>query len=140
MLTRRERWWLVLAAALPAHLAVQLKTEWPLSFIGLVFFTNCFEALIAAVGFRLLSDGVPRLDTFSRLRAFFVAAGLAAPLISSFADAAVVSGFLGEPYWQVWRFRLFSNILAVLTVAPAIIGAVAGARQWLQRKSSWRLI
>jgi len=140
LLTRRDRWWIVLAAALPAHLAVQLQTDWPRTLIAALFFTNCFEALIAAVGFRLLSDGVPRLDTFKRLRAFILAAGLAAPLISSFADAAVVNGFLGEPYWQVWRFRLFSNILAELTVAAAIIGAVAGARQWLQRKSSWRLI
>jgi signal transduction histidine kinase/integral membrane sensor domain MASE1 len=140
LLTRRERWWIVLAAALPAHLAVQLQTDWPLPFIVAVFFTNCFEALIAAAGFRILSDGVPRLDTFSRLWAFFVAAGLAAPLISSFADAAVANGFLGEPYWQVWRFRLFSNILAELTVGAGIIGVVAGARQWLQRKSGWRLI
>ena len=140
LLTRRDRWWIVLAAALPAHLAVQLQTDWPRTLIAALFFTNCFEALIAAVGFRLLSDGVPRLDTFKRLRAFLLAAGLAAPLISSFADAAVVNGFLGEPYWQVWRFRLFSNILAELTVAAGIIGAVAGARQWQQRKSSWRLI
>ena len=138
LLTRRDRWWIVLAAALPAHLAVQLQTDWPLAFIAAVFCTNCFEALLAAVGFRLLSDGVPRLDTFSRLWAFFLAAGLAAPLISSFADAAVVNGFVGEPYWQVWRSRLFGNILAELTVAPAIIGAVAGVQQW--RKSWWRLI
>jgi signal transduction histidine kinase/integral membrane sensor domain MASE1 len=140
LLTRRDRWWIVLAAALPAHLAVQLQTDWPRPLIAALFFTNCFEALIAAVGFRLLSDGVPRLDTFSRLRAFIAAAGLAAPLISSFADAAVVNGFLGEPYWQVWRFRLFSNILAELTVAAGIIGVVAGTRQWLERKSWWRLI
>ena len=140
LLTRPDRWWIVLAAALPAHLAVQLQTDWPVPLIGLLFCTNCFEALIAAVGFRLLSDGVPRLDTFSRLWAFFLAAGLAAPLISSFADAAVVNGFIGEPYWQVWRSRLFSNILAELTVAGAIIGGVAGVQQWLRRKSRWRLI
>src|SRR5262245_25233976 len=83
LLTRRERWWIVLAAALPAHLAVQLQTEWPLSFIITIFFTNCFEALIGAVGFRMLSDGVPRLDTFRRLWAFIVVVGVAAPLISS---------------------------------------------------------
>ena len=120
LLTRRDRWWVVLAAALPAHLAVQLQTDWPLALIVALFFTNCSEALIAAGGFRLWTDGTPRLETFNRLRAFFLAAGLAAPLISSFADAAVVNGFLGEPYWQVWRFRLFANILAELTVAPGI--------------------
>ena len=140
LLTRRDRWWIVLAAALPAHLAVQLQTEWPLPLIVALFFTNCSEALIAAGGFRLLSDGIPRFDTFTRLRAFFLAAGLAAPLISSFADAAVVNGVFGEPYWQVWRFRLFANILAELTVAPGIIGAVVGAGQWVRQKSWGRLI
>ena len=140
LLTRRDRWWVVLAAALPAHLAVQLQTDWPLALIVALFFTNCSEALIAAGGFRLLTDGTPRLETFNRLRAFFLAAGLAAPLISSFADAAVVNGFLGEPYWQVWRFRLFANILAELTVAPGIIGAVVGTRQWFREKSWGRLI
>ena len=140
LLTRRDRWWIVLAAAFPAHLAVQLQTDWPLSFIGGVFITNCLEALIAAGGFRLLSDGVPRFDTFSRLGAFFVAAGVAAPLLSSFADAALVNRLFGEPYWQVWRFRLFSNVLAELTVAPAILGAVTGAMQWRRRKSAWRAV
>jgi two-component system, LuxR family, sensor kinase FixL len=140
LLTRRDRWWIVLAAALPAHLAVQLRTEWPGMFVAAVFLTNCLEALIAAIGFRLLSDGAPRLDSFARLRAFFVAAGLAAPLLSSFADAGLVHGLFGEPYWQVWRFRLFSNVLAELTVAPAILGAVSGASQWLRRKSPWPVI
>ena len=49
LLTRRDRWWIVLAAALPAHLAVQLQTDWPRTLIAALFFTNCFEALIAAV-------------------------------------------------------------------------------------------
>jgi integral membrane sensor domain MASE1 len=135
LLIRRDRWWIVLAAALPAHLAVQLQTEWPLALIVALFFTNCSEAVIAAGGFRLLSDGIPRLDSFARLRAFVLAAGLAAPLISSFADAAVVNAFLGEPYWQVWRSRLFASILAELTVAPGIIGTVVCTRQWLHGKS-----
>jgi two-component system, LuxR family, sensor kinase FixL len=140
LLIRRDRWWIVLAAALPAHLAVQLQTEWPLALIVALFFTNCSEAVIAAGGFRLLSDGIPRLDSFARLRAFVLAAGLAAPLISSFADAAVVNAFLGEPYWQVWRSRLFASILAELTVAPGIIGTVVCTRQWLHGKSWGRLI
>ena len=140
ILTSRSRWWIVLAAALPAHLFVQLQTEWPIAFIVLVFFTNCLEALIAAAGFRLLSDGVPRLDTFGRLWAFLAAAGVAAPLLSSFADAAIVTNVMGEPYWRVWRFRFFANVLAALTVVPAIIGAVYGGRRWLRRRSIGRAI
>ena len=30
--------------------------------------------------------------------------------------------FLGEPYWTVWSQRLFSNILAQLTIVPGVSG------------------
>jgi signal transduction histidine kinase/integral membrane sensor domain MASE1 len=140
LLTRQRDWWIVLAAALPAHLAVQLRTDWPMTFIGFVFVTNCLEALIAAFGYRKLSDGVPRLETFDRLMAFLAAAGIAAPVLSSFADAAVAHAFVGDPYWLAWRSRLFSSVLAELTVAPGVVGFVIGVRQWKRRKSTWRAV
>src|SRR5688572_1205621 len=40
LLTRRDRWWIVLAAALPAHLAAQLPTDRPLPLIAALFCTN----------------------------------------------------------------------------------------------------
>jgi len=42
---------------------------------------------------------------------FIVAAGLVAPFLSSFVDAAAVTAAQGEPYWLVWRMRFFSNVL-----------------------------
>ncbi len=36
--------------------------------------------------------------------------------MSGFLDAAAVTWFLGEPYWTVWGQRLFSNILAHMTI------------------------
>jgi len=131
LLSEPRRWPLLLLAALPAHLAVQLKTEWPISLIVALFFTNCLEALIAAGGTRLLSDAPTRFDSLRRLVAFTTAAVFAAPLLSSFADAAVVHVFRGEPYWAVWQNRLFSNMLAELTIVPAIVGVVTEAPHWI---------
>src|SRR4029453_14076935 len=37
LLTRRDRWWIVLAAALPAPLAGPLQTDWPLTLIAALF-------------------------------------------------------------------------------------------------------
>jgi len=73
---------------------------------------------------RLLSDNSTSFDTFRRFGAFLCGAVLLAPLISTFADAAVVSWFRPDSYWVVWRARLSSNVLAQLTVTPAVIGAV----------------
>ena len=109
LLTRRDRWWIVLAAALPAHLAVQLQTEWPLPLIGLAV----LHQLLRSADRRGRLPPVERRNTAIRYvqpaAGVLPRCGLAAPLISSFADAAVVNGFLGEPYWQVWRFRLFAT-------------------------------
>src|SRR5262249_44744695 len=51
-------------------------------------------------------------------------------LVSTFADAAAVTWFRGEAYWEVWQKRLFSNILAELTIVPAIVGVVSGVLRW----------
>jgi integral membrane sensor domain MASE1 len=49
--------------------------------------------------------------------------GFIAPFFSSFLDAAFVQ--LNEwgrgSYWEVWRIRLTSNILAALTIIPLIV-------------------
>src|SRR5262249_21812878 len=50
LLTAPRRWWLILLAALPAHVIVELPTGWPLALVLWLFVTNCLEAIIAAGG------------------------------------------------------------------------------------------
>jgi two-component system, LuxR family, sensor kinase FixL len=133
ILTRPRRWALVLLPVLPLHILIQHGTGWPLPLIISLFFTNCLEALLAAGGMRLLSETPWRLDTLRGFTSFYVAAVLIAPVLSSFADAAVVHWFRGEPYWFVWSNRSVSNILAQLTVVPALVGGTLAVRQWWRR-------
>ena len=100
----------------------------PRSSSALLFVTNCSEALLAAIAVRVLSDAPTRFDSFRRVAAFVGGAGLLAPIVSSFADAAVVNLLRGENYWDVWRVRVFSNVLTELSVAPAIILGWQAAR------------
>ena len=69
----------------------------------------------------LLSDAPTRFDSVRRVTGSIAAAGLLAPIVSSFAHAAVVHNLRGEPYWAVWRSRVFANVLTELGVVPAII-------------------
>jgi signal transduction histidine kinase/integral membrane sensor domain MASE1 len=106
--------------------------------VGLLFLTNCSEALIAASLVRWLSDAPTGFNTLRRVTVF-IGAAIAAPVLSSFADATLVSVFRGEPYWTVWRIRTFANALTELSVVPCLVlaaTAILRGVEWpgLQRR------
>ena len=140
LLTAPRRWWIVLLAALPAHLLAELPTAWPTALVAALFVTNCSEALIAAVGIRWISDAPARFDSLRRMVVFIVAAGLVAPFVSSFVDAAVVTMLRGETYGAVWRTRFFSNVLTELLLVPAIVMAATAGQAWLTNAPRLRRI
>jgi C4-dicarboxylate-specific signal transduction histidine kinase/integral membrane sensor domain MASE1 len=137
LLTPPRRWWIFLLAAFPAHLVVELGAL-PTSLVLALYATNCSEALVAAGGVRWLSDAPARFDTLRRMAIFIGAAVLAAPFISSFFDAGVVTAFRGESYWLVWRTRFFSNALTELTLVPAIVMVVTAGPAWIRRATPAR--
>lgn len=121
LLAPKRRWWIYLLAALPAHLAAEWSTVSPHTLMFAFFATNCSEAVLAALCVRAFSDAPARLDTLRRVVVFLLGAAVVAPFLSSFLDAAAVHSLRGEPYWVVWRLRLFSNLLSELTVATTIL-------------------
>ena len=125
-----RQWWVCFAAALPVHLGGELGAGMPPALVALLFLTNCSEAAIAAGGMRLFSDAPTQFNTFRRVAAFIGAAGIAAPILSSFADAAVVHLVDGEPFWPVWCRRTMANALTELSVVPiAVLGTQAVVRR-----------
>ena len=115
-------WYWVLLAAFPAHLAVELGSGVPLPMVLSWFVSNCAEALLGAAGVRFFIDRPVRFDTFRRVAVFVVFAALLAPFLSSFLDAALVqwNGWGTAGFWEVWRVRFFSNVIAIVTLVPAI--------------------
>jgi integral membrane sensor domain MASE1 len=128
-----------LALVLPAHLLVEIGAGFPLPLVLALYVTNCGEALLAATLVRRLSDRPARFDSLRRALALVVGAVLVAPLVTTFADAAAVALFRGEPYWVVWGRRLPSNALAGLTVVPSAVSLVALGWTWLRDTSPHRL-
>ncbi len=121
-------WWAVLLAALPAHLLVELKAGIPVPMVMSWFVSNSVDSLIGAGLIRWFSPGPARFDSFRRYN-ILVLATLVAVGLSSFLDAWFVDlnawGTVG--YWDNWRLRFFSNVLATLTLVPVIVGVAAGA-------------
>lgn len=114
-------WWVCLAGALPVHVLLELTAGFPPRVVAGLFVTNSLEALLAAGGVRFFGGWPTEFNTFRRVAIFIGCAGLAAPLLSSFADAAVMSLLQGQSYWDVWIVRSFANSLTELSVVPIVV-------------------
>jgi len=123
LLTPARSWWVLLAAALPAHLLAELQSGVPPAMVLGWYVSNCSEALIGAALVRAFVPGRLHLDSFRSAGIFLLCGALAAPLASSFLDAALVRliGWGQGDYWNLVRMRFFSNVLAELTIVPLIV-------------------
>jgi len=123
LLAPTRSWPVLLLAAFPAHLAIQLANGVPVTMILLWFVSNCSQALVGAVCVRRLTDGPLRFDD-SRHVGVFVFGSIVGVFASCFLDAAFVTlvGWGEGTYWHIWRSRFFSNVLAELTLVPMIVG------------------
>lgn len=132
-------WWVLLLAAFPAHVIVELHSGVPIVMIICWFVSNSCEALIGAILIRRYSEGVPRFDSLQSVGLFIAFAVFLAPVASSFLDAGFVKliGWGSDSYWQVWLMRTLSNIPAALTLIPAIL-IIGGKGLTFRRVSAWR--
>lgn len=123
LLAPPRAWILLLLAVLPVHLLVQLQSGVPWLMTLSWYVSNCSEALIGAAGIRWLVGGPLRLDSVSRVGVFVCVGAVGAPFLASFLDAALVrwNDFGSGSYWEVWQARFFSNVLAILSLVPAIV-------------------
>jgi PAS domain S-box-containing protein len=141
LLTPRRSWWFLLAAALPAHLIIELNTGVPIPMVLCWYVSNCFEALIGATFICYLTNGPIRFDT-SRGIAIFLCGAVLAPFISSFLDAGfvVLNAWGTGGYWQVWRMRFLANVLAELTVVPFIVLWFTDGIRFFRKLSPYRFL
>ncbi|PYK67457.1 MAG: hypothetical protein DME50_02450 [Verrucomicrobia bacterium] len=133
LLTPVRIWWVILLAALPAHLAAQLQSNVPPTMILCWFISNSCEALIGAGCVRYLIDRPVRFDRLRNVGIFCFFAAFLGPFLSSFLDAAfvVINHWGQDSYWQVWRIRFTSNVLTALTLVPFVVSWSAEGIAWL---------
>jgi PAS domain S-box-containing protein len=138
LLTPPRSWWLLLLAALPAHWIAQLQSNVPPAMILCWFVSNSCEALIGAGAARLLIGQPMRFDRLRNVGVFCLCVVMMGPILSSFLDAGFViwNHFGHGAYWEIWRIRTSSNVLAALTVAPFIVTWATEVRTSLLKKSS----
>ena len=135
-------WWALILGALPAHLLAELQGGVPVAMVLCWFVSNVSEALIGALILRCTVGTLAGLSTLRTVLAFF-GATLLGPLFSSFLDAGFVRlvGWGEVDYWDLWKARFFTNMLATLTFVPVIVSwATAGPSQFLRQAGRLRLL
>ena len=147
LLTPTRAWWMLILAALPAHLAAELQSGVPMTMVLGWFASNCSEALLGAALIRFLIAEPLRFDSFKHVCTFLLCGVVVSPLLSTFLDTALVKliGFGEGSYWQLFRLRFFSNALAALILVPVTITWVNAGLQAIQhtvrhRRVEWALI
>ena len=127
-------WWLVAAAALPAHLLSELMGGIPLGMVLCWYLSNVTEALIGAACVRTLCAASHPFQTPRGVSAF-LAAVVASTALSSFLDSAFVqlNGWGHEGFWDVWHTRLLSNATADLIIVPVVV--TWAATRWTRAAS-----
>ena len=118
LLVPKRSWWIVLAAVLPAHFASELQSGVPLLISLALFLSNTAQALIGAIGICYFVRDRLRFDRFRDLVVFVFFGAFLAPLVSSFLD---IGAWRYSSYWEIWRIRFFSNVLAAITLIPVIV-------------------
>jgi two-component system sensor kinase FixL len=138
LLTPSRAWWILILAALPAHWLAQLQSQVPPGMIFCWFISNSCEALIGAGCIRYLAGYPFRLNRLRNVAIFCFCGVLLGPFLSSFLDCGFVAlnHWGSGSYWEIWRIRFTSNVLAALTIASLIVTWVtAGFSPW--RKITW---
>jgi PAS domain S-box-containing protein len=142
LLTSARWWWLVIVAALPAHLASELQSGVPTAMVFSWFVSNSVQALIGAVLINSFLNGEVRFDRLSSITVFLVCGAFLGPFLSSFLDSALVklNGWGQAGYWEIWRVRFLSNVLATLTLVPFVIAWAKGGVTAVKRATAARFI
>ena len=142
LLTPTRRWCAILLGVFPAHFAVQLQTDVPIPLILSWFMSNSAEALIGAFCVRYFIHGPLKFDSFHHVGIFTTFAVIFSPFVTSFLDAGfvVLNQWRQVDFWEVWKMRFPANVLAALTLVPAIVLWIRNGVASLRRASLLRSI
>ena len=116
-----RHWW---AYTVAAYFTSVVRAGFNLSAV-LFLLAALIEVFIAAVGVRRFAGGVAAFDRLRDLIVYLLVAVVLAPVTAAFVGAFAGAG---GSYWFYWRVWLLSEALAYLTLAPAILTWIAGAR------------
>jgi PAS domain S-box-containing protein len=135
VLVRLNVWPVIIPASFIGFALADLQAGVPLSSIAWFIPGNTVEVLISAIGLRYCFDGVPRLNSVRVLAKYSFFAIVLAP----FAGAFLSAHGIGRDYWTSWRIVFLSEVLAFVTVTPALLSWISEGRVLIRKSRALHL-
>ena len=135
LLVRVNVWPVLMAASFAGFALVDLQAGVPLSSIGWFIPGNTVEVLISALGLRFCFDGPPRLDSVKGLAKYCFFAVFLAPFAGAFLSAHGIA----RNYWTGWKVVFLSEVLAFVTLTPALLSWISEGRVLMRRSRALHL-
>lgn len=139
MATRHERWWLIVAAVLPAHLIAYWSTGLPW---WLLFWQACFSCILAtgiSTALRLLLRQRNPFDSLADFSLYIAIAVVAGPalltILAPNVAPALLTGALDLAVAN-WQAATFASALAVLTWGSWTYLALLLQPGWLHQRTA----
>jgi PAS domain S-box-containing protein len=123
-------WPLLIPASFVGFAFADVRAGVPLSSIAWFVPGNTLEVLISAVGLRYCFNGVPRLNSVRALARY----SFFAVVLGPFAGAFLSAHGIAHDYWTGWKTVFLSEVLAFVTLTPALLSWISEGRL-LMRKS-----
>ena len=128
-------WPVLIPASFAGFALADLQAGVPLSSIAWFIPGNTVEVLISALGLRFCFDGVPRLNSVKALAKYSFFAVLLAPFAGAFLSAHGIA----RNYWTGWKVVFLSEVLAFITLTPALLSWVSEGRVLMRRSRAFHL-
>ena len=135
LLVPQRIWPMVIPAAFAAFVLYDLEAGVPIGSIAWFIPANTVQVLTTALCLRYLFDGVPRLNSVRALSKYLFFAVLLAPFAAAFLSAFGIQG----DYWTSWRISFLSEMLAFVTLTPAILGWASNGPAWARKPRAYHL-
>ena len=127
-------WPVVIAGSFVGFAVADLQAGVPLSSILWFIPGNTVEVLVSAIGLRYCFEGVPRLNSVKALAKYSFFAVILAPLTGAFLSAHGIA----RNYWMGWKVVVLSEMLAFITLTPALLSWISEARALTRRSRAFQ--
>ncbi|HWY71929.1 MAG TPA: MASE1 domain-containing protein [Terriglobales bacterium] len=135
VLVRRKVWPALMLASFAGFILYDLHAGVPVSSTAWFIPADTVQVLIAALGLRYYFDRVPRLNNVDSLAKYCYFAVFLAPFTAAFISARGIAG----PYWTSWRISFLSEVLAFVTLTPAILSWISEGTACVRKPRSYHL-